>query len=195
MQRGLPAASEAELQAALRVAAASVTPACKLAAAFACASRDCRATADSFAAAAERAARAAHAQAMHDMAHMLRGIYGTEALKADCARALAQWCHVDDALHALRGRVDAGLSGADAWRAFARAFADAVAYVCGRMRCRRIRLARSTAARHRMRQLLAAAAGDPPPPPLENAAELNQLAAQNDERMWEEQALALLHRA
>ena len=46
-----------------------------------------------------------------------------------------------------------------------------------------------------MRQLLAAAAGDPPPPPLENAAELNQLAAQNDERMWEEQALALLHRA
>ena len=189
MQRGLPAASEAELQAALRVAAAGVTPACKLAAAFACASRACRATADSFAAAAERAARAAHAQAMHDMARTLRGIYVTDALKADCARALAQWCHVDDALHALNGRVDAGLTGADAWRAFARAFAETDAMPS------RIRLARSTAARHRLRQLLAAAAGAPPPPPLENAAELNQLAAQHDGRMWEQQALALLHRA
>ena len=46
-----------------------------------------------------------------------------------------------------------------------------------------------------MRQLLAAAAGDPPLPPLENGAELNQLTAQDDKRMWERQALALLQRA
>ena len=189
VQRGLPAAHAAELQAALRVAAAGVTPACKLAAAFACDCRDCRATADSFAAAAERAARAAHPQAMHDMARTLRGIAVPEGLKEDCARALVQWCHIDDALHALSGRVDGGLSGADAWRAFARAFADTDAMPS------RIRLARSTAARHRASQLLMNVCGLPSLPPLENTAELNQLAAQDDERLWERQALALLQRA
>ena len=112
-------------------------------------------------------------------------IYHTREERETMARELVRWCRIGDPTTALNGRVDDGLCGADAWRAFARSFAETVAMPC------RIRLARSETARHRAMQLLMQICGRPPPRPLRNGAELNRLAVQDDEQ-WQQQALDML---
>ena len=164
-----------ELLVALRRAATrAATP--KLVSMLACVDRACRAEADKFAPAEARAARVAHAQAMHDMARaLLSGHHGYT--RSEAAALLVSWCRADNAGTALNGRYDNEASAADKWRVFACEFARAVAKV------RRVWRLRVKAALRNEAALLHVLAAQPaPPPPLApDHLELLQLASQDEE--------------
>lgn len=162
----LPQDASEELDAALRVTAARGAAA-KLVSLLACTSRAALAAADAFAGAEVRAARGAHASAMHSCALALREAcvrcYLTHTEAAAALRGLAAWCRVKDATSALDGRFGGATSAAEKWRAFARDFADAAAMP------RRIEVARRTLERYALHAQLSAlsaafgSSGEPPP--------------------------------
>ena len=186
----LPEALEEELQAALRSAAARGATA-KLASVLACVRHDCRAAAHEYAAAYARAARGAHAQAMHDMARSLRepplGDLSDEVVE-DAAAGLAAWCRVPDAVTALGERFADERSAADAWRAFARAFAATSGMPS------RIRFARRDAVLDAARRCAALLAGPSWGPPPEEDEELTELAEQ-DRGTWRDRLVDMVQGA
>ena len=169
-----------ELLVALRRAATrAATP--KLVSMLACVDRACRAEADKFAPAEARAARVAHAQAMHDMARALLS-EGLCDVRSESAALLTTWCSV--ATTALDGRYDGEASPADKWRAFAREFSE-TAVMPGR-----IRRARREVLRHNMAEL-GGMLGGHLTSPLPNQDELEQLGQENATG-WANQLVELL---
>ena len=184
----LPEALDAELEAALRSAAAR-GEAAKLASALACASHAYRkAVEKEYATADVLAARGAHAQAMHDMARSLRESGGLYEVVEYVAAGLAAWCRVPDAAAALDGRFADERSAADAWRAFARAFA-ATSGMPSRIRFARLDVTLSSA--RRCAALLAGPSREPPP---EEDDELTELAEQ-DRGTWRAQLVEMVQGA
>jgi hypothetical protein len=184
----LPAELPDALNAALRVAAGRGAAA-QLAAMLACVNRGCRAVVAELGGSAEaRAARAAHAQAMHDMARALRECSDLTAEQSDeLAQDLAAWCCVADASTALDGRVDGNTSPPSKWHALAGEFAHAAAMLP------RIRLARREIA---LKQIVAVASmmrGDAPGESDEDE-ELTQLAEQ-ERGPWRQRLAELLRDA
>jgi hypothetical protein len=159
----------------------------KVASLMACVDSACRAVADAFASAEERAARAAQAHAMHRMAHELQRCLDA-ATRSSAADLLAAWCRVENAATALDGFYDDAASPADKWRAFAREFARAAETP------QRIWGARAKVAEHMAQQMVFMLAGHPAPPPLPNANLLEPLA-DDDPDEWSAELVALLRDA
>jgi hypothetical protein len=184
----LPEALDAELQAALRSAAARGSTA-KLASVLACVSRACRAAAHEHAAAEARAARGAHAHAMHDMERALREAAddSLHGVIDDVVAGLAAWCRVPDAATALGGRFADQHAAADKWRVFACNFAEASAMPS------RIQTARREHILQQVSQMGALLAGHVVSPP-ENEDALTELAGQ-DRGTWRARLVEMLQGA
>lgn len=178
---------DAELEAALYDAARRAAVA-KLASLFACMNRACRAAADAFASAEERAARAAQAQAMHDIAHALQGFVTSPMTRLYCFRIappLVVWCRVEDAATALDDLYDYGdeeedASPADKWREFAREFA------CAAEMPRRILRARAALSRYHSQIWAAMVQGQPWPEPMPHHVALAELAEEEEEFFYQQ---------
>ena len=173
----------ATLDAALSVAAGRGLAAL-LASAVARTGRACNLAAKEAAGnAAARAARMAHAQAMHDVVRALRESKNYDHDLAQVAEGLAAWCLVADAATALGECNDRGPSPSRKWDLFAREFA----YVAETPT--RILLARRYCAMAMTVHLAAVLTGRSivEPPEFEGMAEL----ADADEREWHDHLVEL----
>ncbi len=177
----------AELEEALYDAARRAAVA-QLASRLACMNRACRAAADAFASAEERAARAAQAQAMHDIAHALQCFVSsawTRVVSFSVAPPLVVWCRVEDAATALDDLYDddedeENASPADKWREFAWEFAHAAEMP------RRIWRARAMIGWYQTEHEEAMWFGHPAPQPLPNHEAVKELAEEEEEFFFKE---------